>query len=91
MAKLSDCWTAKTKADDNIFSGLELDELLVAKDAEPRCGILNGLSPNYMMCGNSGTKADLGFGIIQKLLHLSKFFLSLLLLNLCLLNLHHLS
>ncbi|PSB43546.1 hypothetical protein C7B67_23705 [filamentous cyanobacterium Phorm 6] len=34
-------------AGDNIFSGLELDKLLVAKDAGPRCDILKRLSPKY--------------------------------------------
>jgi uncharacterized protein (TIGR03032 family) len=31
---------SKPRSGDNTFSGLELDELLVAKDAEPRCGMM---------------------------------------------------
>lgn len=31
---------SKPRGGDNTFSGLELDELLVAKDAEPRCGMM---------------------------------------------------
>ena len=31
---------SKPRGGDNTFSGLELDDLLVAKDAEPRCGMM---------------------------------------------------
>jgi uncharacterized protein (TIGR03032 family) len=31
---------SKPRGGDNTFSGLELDELLAAKDAEPRCGMM---------------------------------------------------
>ncbi|MEG4391176.1 TIGR03032 family protein [Microcoleus sp. BROC3] len=31
---------SKPRGGDNTFSGLELEELLVAKDAEPRCGMM---------------------------------------------------
>ena len=31
---------SKPRGGDNTFSGLELDELLLAKDAEARCGMM---------------------------------------------------
>ncbi len=31
---------SKPRGGDNTFSGLELDDLLIAKDAEPRCGMM---------------------------------------------------